>query len=71
MYTIYRSSEAFIIPEDDLENYRFDDSILEDDSMKHQQGANNVAMGQMYLIFNKALLISCSTDVLFFKLEYN
>lgn len=28
-------------------------------------------MGQMYLVFNKALIVSCSNDIYFFKMEHS
>ena len=28
-------------------------------------------MGEMYLIFNKALIVSCSNDIYFFKIEHS
>lgn len=62
IYTIYRQSEAFIISEEDSRIYRFDQTITEEPG---------VALGQMYLIFNKALIVSCSSDILFFKIEHS
>lgn len=61
IYTIYRQSQNFIIQANDITKYQYDEEIVE--------GESDLAMGQMYLIFNKALVVSCSNVILFFQIE--
>ena len=56
IYSFYRQGQAFIIPANDPEKYSFDRMTEMD-------------LGQMYLIYQQALVARSSSDILFFKIE--
>lgn len=56
IYTFYRQGQAFIIDAEDASNYTFD-------------RMTDMDLGQMYLIFDTALIARSSSDILFFKIE--
>lgn len=58
IYSFYRQGQSFIINAEDMENYEFDRMTEKD-------------LGQMYLVFNTALVARSSSDILFFKIEKN
>lgn len=56
VYSFYRQGQAFIVDADDASKYTFD-RMTEFD------------LGQMFLIYNTALVARSSSDILFFKIE--
>ena len=56
IYSFYRQGFSFIIKPDKSEDYIFDKMT-------------DMDLGQMYLVYNKALIARSSSEVLFFKLE--
>lgn len=55
IYTFYRQGQSLIINAEDCTDYSFDKMT-------------DMDMGQMYLIYDKALVARSSSDILFFKL---
>ena len=47
-----------IVQEKDAEHYKFQPDICENDDL-----------GQMYLVYNKILVVNCSKEVYLYKLE--
>ena len=58
IYSFYRQGFSFIIKPDKSEDYLFDKMT-------------DMDLGQMYLVYNKALIARSSSEVLFFKLVYD
>jgi len=56
IYSFYRQGHAFIISADKSEDYSFDKMT-------------DMDLGQMYLVYNQALIARSSGDILFFKIE--
>lgn len=56
IYSFYRQGQAFIIQAKDTSKYTFDRMTEMD-------------LGQMYLVYNSALIARSSSDILFFKIE--
>ena len=55
IYTFYRQGQCFIIKGNNSEEFRYD-------------RMTDMDLGQMYLVYNKALIARSSSDILFFKL---
>jgi hypothetical protein len=58
IYSFYRQGFSFIIDADDCSKYVFD-------------RMTDMDLGQMYLVYNQALIARSSSDILFFKLDYD
>ena len=58
IYSFYRQGFSFIVDGDNADNYLFD-------------RMTDMDLGQMYLVYNKALVARSSSDILFFKLVYD
>lgn len=63
VYTFYRQSQSFIIP---LEAKNAEEPYIFNQNISEEPGT---ALGQMYLIFYNALIVSCSNDIIFFRIE--
>ena len=58
IYSFYRQGHSFVVKDSDSSSYEF-------------ERMTDLDLGQMYLVFNTALITRSSSDIYFFKLEFD